>query len=193
MSLTTPSARHAKPRNAARARACTRFAGATAVVGLLVLLASSLSVPAQAHHRTDHPKAEASSSPLPAKEGSKIWAGGERDIDEACADLDVASGCTLYRDVVHGQVLWAESESRGVPGVTVTVTASGTSTEQRTVVTNDYGYFKADFGSAIQPMTTWTASTDGNDTYEGSQASGVFLADYSYPLPEPDLCLNWDC
>lgn len=192
MPLTTAGARHAKPRRAVRTPSSTRFAGSAAVVGVLVLLVSSLNLPAQAHHRADHPKASPSPSPVATKEGTVLSGFGERDIDEACADLDIASGCTVYRDVVWGQVRWAESDTRGVPGLTVTVTATGTSTEQRVVTTNDGGYFTADFGNAMQPVT-WTASTDGNHAYQGSEDLGVFLPYYSYDLPDPDLCLNYDC
>lgn len=188
MSPKTTTARHAKPRIVGRTSASTRFAGSAALVGVLILLVSAWSLPAQAHHRADHSKVGAS----PTKHQTEMDAYGVWSPDTTCQDSGVVSGCSPYRSQVVGSIRGSHGTS-----FTVVVTATfRTSTVQQTVIADGSNYFTADFGGSDEPPLTWTASTAGNDTHDGSQASGDFEPHASSPYypPYPDTCfLSYDC
>ncbi|HVE64713.1 MAG TPA: hypothetical protein VNB94_13055 [Mycobacteriales bacterium] len=63
----------------------------------------------------------------------------------------------------------------GVPGLTVTITTKGPFDveEAVTALTDANGRFIVENFDYGKP-TTWHASTAGNDSYEGSEASGEF-------------------
>jgi hypothetical protein len=123
-----------------------------------------------------------------------IEAEGQWAPAATCYDLDDASECPPLYSWVHGEVVNSSRDALTGFTVTVAITFHDRTEEHVATVDDFFRSFHVRLRSSTPPLS-WTASTDGNDAYYGSQASGMFLPDDSPYLPSgPDLCeLSWDC
>lgn len=159
-----------------RARA-VHFVSSAAVVGVVALLASASSLPAQAHHRPGHgqgpsPSPGQSTPPPAEKTATDLTATGYHTVE-------------VYRHCIvtclHDRVdmvgfVRTRTGGVGVAGLTVTVTTKGPFDEEEavTALTDANGRFVLENFDQGEP-TTWHASTAGDASHEGSEASGQFL------------------
>lgn len=164
---------------------CAATAGG--LVAAVVLLATALTAPAQAHHRPGHdPSPSSSPSPSPRPSASPSASPSAQPADTVLN----AEGerCIYYGGqwsvIVSGRL--EKASGGGVPGAAVIVTTSPAS-ETGTAKTNSEGDFWVVVGGPDLLFVTdrrlaWVAEFRGDAAHNDSTDSGVFSLDRDCPL-----------